>query len=310
MDHFDMSVWSFEKLAEIKWGVIGLMYRPVPCNYRVTKPAAAPAEPHWGEEPEAYGQSCPKYNFPIYSQQAEPQAPVLNPQSLVTAFAGPDSYSSFVQQEETETSPSMASLFSAEGTLLEREVEDDEEEEEEEEQEYQGVAKTVTQSSASILAQALQQDEEAVDPEAIHLESLQQEVSSEEGLVPLVQQSETVDGTKKTTVYGGEGEGSFELSNWNAEVWEMPHVGVHGETGICGKVYSGGAISLKGEPGSFSGHMIIEFWTRTGGGLANAAINIQGGKRGCTPLMFQRLIPGISLSTQRQGESLLDSTFS
>jgi len=27
MDHFDVSVWAFEKLADKKWGVIGLRYR-------------------------------------------------------------------------------------------------------------------------------------------------------------------------------------------------------------------------------------------------------------------------------------------
>jgi hypothetical protein len=27
MDHFDVSVWAFEKLADQKWGVIGIKYR-------------------------------------------------------------------------------------------------------------------------------------------------------------------------------------------------------------------------------------------------------------------------------------------
>lgn len=27
MDHFDVSVWAFEKLADKKWGVIGIKYR-------------------------------------------------------------------------------------------------------------------------------------------------------------------------------------------------------------------------------------------------------------------------------------------
>eukprot|EP01025_Chloroclados_australasicus_P008913 TRINITY_DN1330_c1_g1_i3.p3 TRINITY_DN1330_c1_g1~~TRINITY_DN1330_c1_g1_i3.p3 ORF type:complete len:109 (-),score=4.81 TRINITY_DN1330_c1_g1_i3:897-1223(-) len=35
--------------------------------------------------------------------------------------------------------------------------------------------------------------------------------------------------------------------------------------------------------------MMVEFWTRTVDGVANAAINIQGDSRGCHPLMFQKL---------------------
>lgn len=45
MDHFDLSVWAFEKLADKKWGVIGLKYRPVPCDYVPANPAPPIAEP-------------------------------------------------------------------------------------------------------------------------------------------------------------------------------------------------------------------------------------------------------------------------
>ncbi|GMH41640.1 hypothetical protein BSKO_09550 [Bryopsis sp. KO-2023] len=31
MDHLDLSVYTFDKLAERRWGVIGLLYRPVAC---------------------------------------------------------------------------------------------------------------------------------------------------------------------------------------------------------------------------------------------------------------------------------------
>lgn len=34
MDHFDLSVWAFEKLADRRWGVIGLEYRRVPCDFK------------------------------------------------------------------------------------------------------------------------------------------------------------------------------------------------------------------------------------------------------------------------------------
>lgn len=32
VEHLDISVWAFEKIAPTKWGVIGLKYRAVPCN--------------------------------------------------------------------------------------------------------------------------------------------------------------------------------------------------------------------------------------------------------------------------------------
>jgi hypothetical protein len=37
MDHFDVSVWAFEKLADTKWGVIGIKYRPGECLCSIAK---------------------------------------------------------------------------------------------------------------------------------------------------------------------------------------------------------------------------------------------------------------------------------
>lgn len=42
MDHFDLSMWAFEKLAPLRWGVIALKYRPVPCDHEPAKKAIAP----------------------------------------------------------------------------------------------------------------------------------------------------------------------------------------------------------------------------------------------------------------------------
>lgn len=39
MNHMDVSVWAFEKLADLKWGVIGIKYREVPCGTKPAKPA-------------------------------------------------------------------------------------------------------------------------------------------------------------------------------------------------------------------------------------------------------------------------------
>eukprot|EP01023_Acetabularia_acetabulum_P025053 TRINITY_DN2403_c0_g1_i1.p2 TRINITY_DN2403_c0_g1~~TRINITY_DN2403_c0_g1_i1.p2 ORF type:complete len:392 (-),score=82.38 TRINITY_DN2403_c0_g1_i1:2119-3294(-) len=185
MNHFDLSIWAYEKLAEHRWGVIGLKYREVPCDFQPAKVAPPPPEgPFWGEAPEAYGQSCPKYNFPVRGSTVSTEASA----TTVSALANPQA---------------------PQGT--------------------------------------------------------------------------------PTVLYGENGEGTFQLSNWNAEVWEVPGAGLNGGHGICGKVNPGGAISLQGGAGSFNGHMMVEFWTRTDEGVANAAINIQGDTLGCHPLMFQQL---------------------
>eukprot|EP01025_Chloroclados_australasicus_P032926 TRINITY_DN3344_c1_g1_i1.p1 TRINITY_DN3344_c1_g1~~TRINITY_DN3344_c1_g1_i1.p1 ORF type:complete len:430 (-),score=47.91 TRINITY_DN3344_c1_g1_i1:1535-2668(-) len=48
MDHLDLSIWAFEKLADPKWGVIGLKYREVPCDHKPEKQAPAPVTPFPG----------------------------------------------------------------------------------------------------------------------------------------------------------------------------------------------------------------------------------------------------------------------
>ncbi|GLC67580.1 atexp4 [Pleodorina starrii] len=44
MYHFDMSTWAFEKLAEDRWGVIGIITRSVACDYEPEKRAPVPPE--------------------------------------------------------------------------------------------------------------------------------------------------------------------------------------------------------------------------------------------------------------------------
>eukprot|EP00210_Caulerpa_lentillifera_P002459 g2357.t1 len=51
MDHLDLSIWAFEKLADMKWGVIGLKYRPVSCDFVPYKEAKAPPYPFQGVPP-------------------------------------------------------------------------------------------------------------------------------------------------------------------------------------------------------------------------------------------------------------------
>eukprot|EP01026_Neomeris_dumetosa_P053047 TRINITY_DN4730_c0_g1_i9.p1 TRINITY_DN4730_c0_g1~~TRINITY_DN4730_c0_g1_i9.p1 ORF type:complete len:413 (-),score=50.89 TRINITY_DN4730_c0_g1_i9:2292-3530(-) len=64
MDHLDISVWAFEKLAELRWGVIGLKYRQVSCDHKPDKVAPEPAHP-FSATPVIEGTTCPKYRFPL-----------------------------------------------------------------------------------------------------------------------------------------------------------------------------------------------------------------------------------------------------
>ncbi|KAL4440274.1 hypothetical protein ABPG75_003275 [Micractinium tetrahymenae] len=54
--HFDMSIWAFEKLADLKNGVAGIQFRRVPCGYRPSNPAPdGPTPMPASEQPKALG---------------------------------------------------------------------------------------------------------------------------------------------------------------------------------------------------------------------------------------------------------------
>ncbi|KXZ41810.1 hypothetical protein GPECTOR_276g724 [Gonium pectorale] len=55
MQHFDVSVFAFQKLADVKWGVIGIKYRRVPCDHQPYKKAYLPS----GATPAKDSQSPP-----------------------------------------------------------------------------------------------------------------------------------------------------------------------------------------------------------------------------------------------------------
>eukprot|EP01024_Parvocaulis_polyphysoides_P066410 TRINITY_DN7801_c0_g1_i1.p1 TRINITY_DN7801_c0_g1~~TRINITY_DN7801_c0_g1_i1.p1 ORF type:complete len:421 (-),score=52.50 TRINITY_DN7801_c0_g1_i1:270-1532(-) len=64
MDHLDLSVWTFEKLADTKWGVLGLQYQAVSCDHQPYKKAPEP-EQIFDPAPIPDGEVCPKGNFPL-----------------------------------------------------------------------------------------------------------------------------------------------------------------------------------------------------------------------------------------------------
>jgi len=101
MDHFDISVHAFEKLADMKWGVIGLKYRPVSCDHQPANPAPVPQNPWGGVAPPA-GASKPwpprfvstgsRAPAPVVQDQQDDAEKALEPEALepeVVAFAGP-----------------------------------------------------------------------------------------------------------------------------------------------------------------------------------------------------------------------------
>jgi hypothetical protein len=65
--HLDLSVWAYEKLAEKKWGVIGVSWRDVPCWYRPKSPAKQPGwaggaspQPWWMRRPDNWNRNRDK----------------------------------------------------------------------------------------------------------------------------------------------------------------------------------------------------------------------------------------------------------
>lgn len=48
-DHFDLSVWAFQKLTDMRWGVIPIQYRQVDCGTQPNKRAEGASFP--GEFP-------------------------------------------------------------------------------------------------------------------------------------------------------------------------------------------------------------------------------------------------------------------
>lgn len=76
VDHLDLSIWAFEKLADTKWGVIGLQYRQVPCGYAPERPAPPRANPFPGEGPEKYGaKPRPSINVQAFDDRSSSPSP-------------------------------------------------------------------------------------------------------------------------------------------------------------------------------------------------------------------------------------------
>ncbi|EFJ48836.1 hypothetical protein VOLCADRAFT_90501 [Volvox carteri f. nagariensis] len=69
MAHFDLSIWGFERLADTKWGVIGVQYRQVPCSYQPAKQAPAAQNPTPGEQPPSGGNSNVVRDWPEFDSR-------------------------------------------------------------------------------------------------------------------------------------------------------------------------------------------------------------------------------------------------
>lgn len=70
MDHFDLSVWTFEKLSERRWGVIGLQYREVPCDYKPENEAPPAKDPTPGVPPPSHAKR-PSWAKTVVNQEAD-----------------------------------------------------------------------------------------------------------------------------------------------------------------------------------------------------------------------------------------------
>lgn len=66
MYHLDLSVWAYERLAQKKWGVIGVEWRDVSCKYKPKSPAKLPwwskptPAPYWYKQPYGWSKNMDK----------------------------------------------------------------------------------------------------------------------------------------------------------------------------------------------------------------------------------------------------------
>eukprot|EP01023_Acetabularia_acetabulum_P058773 TRINITY_DN698_c0_g2_i1.p1 TRINITY_DN698_c0_g2~~TRINITY_DN698_c0_g2_i1.p1 ORF type:complete len:381 (-),score=77.62 TRINITY_DN698_c0_g2_i1:467-1609(-) len=183
MDHIDLSIWAFEKLAHPKWGVIGLKYRQVPCDVAVDKPALPAVTPFPGL-PAPEGETCPKGQWESMSQT--------------------------------------------------------------------NVVQPIVDYSGLVYADGIQ--------------------------------------------------GLWQFVNWNAEVFEIPQVGIRAGTAICGRLFPGGAISFAGPQGIFGGQVSLEFWMKGAQEqvIPDIDVNIGGESGQCTDVKVTELSPsGVSTGYTR-----------
>ncbi|CAG9467265.1 unnamed protein product [Pedinophyceae sp. YPF-701] len=107
MPHIDLSEYAFEKLAGKEWGVMGILFREVPCDHRPENPAPKPDnpapgiawEPHYAPNNCGAGEACTGYNpYHPYNPgdpnnvKNDPIAPTLyddGEEPAVQAFDGP-----------------------------------------------------------------------------------------------------------------------------------------------------------------------------------------------------------------------------
>eukprot|EP00879_Flechtneria_rotunda_P007961 GHRR01008341.1.p1 GENE.GHRR01008341.1~~GHRR01008341.1.p1 ORF type:complete len:252 (+),score=63.02 GHRR01008341.1:248-1003(+) len=75
MDHFDVSVWAFQKLTNMKWGVVPIQYRQVDCGQQPSKKADPNAATFPGEFP-PLSQADERSDFDYY--RYFPQGGYLN----------------------------------------------------------------------------------------------------------------------------------------------------------------------------------------------------------------------------------------
>lgn len=172
MDHLDLSIWAFEKLAPRDLGVIGLKYRPVPCDYQPNNPAPKPENPFPGVLPPPGAQK------PAWIQSTE----------------------------------------ASEGTNA-----------------------------------------------------------------PVATVSETVQ-----VFEGGGLDEKWRDESWNVEILDTQK-GAFGGEAICREISPGGGIRLASDRGTFSGHVSLEIWVKSGGSIPNVDMELSGSRGQCNALPLENL---------------------
>eukprot|EP01023_Acetabularia_acetabulum_P047057 TRINITY_DN4933_c0_g1_i7.p2 TRINITY_DN4933_c0_g1~~TRINITY_DN4933_c0_g1_i7.p2 ORF type:complete len:512 (+),score=93.05 TRINITY_DN4933_c0_g1_i7:72-1607(+) len=320
MDHLDISVWAFEKLAELKWGVIGLSYREVPCDYQPQKAAKAVASPYVAA-PRPEGVTCPRGNFPLRQQvmnvnTVRHQFAAMQ-EGIVTAFAASSDilYSSDKPEVVIDqvggsgvTWSNAESLFSHLGSQYD----------------------TADQHTADHFYQQIQEAEDADvqlnivtqdDTPPVTLSDVSEDESDEVSFARAsisaarsifvsnvdeqspyeIEEAATIDldsvdqdssliaSPEEVVLFQDGYNDQFKVLSFSADVWEAPGFGVNGGTALCSKLENGGKLQFYSFEDVFTRKRAVEFWLATEHGIPNIKVNVGRDGNSCQAQQIQSL---------------------
>eukprot|EP01025_Chloroclados_australasicus_P069772 TRINITY_DN989_c3_g1_i2.p1 TRINITY_DN989_c3_g1~~TRINITY_DN989_c3_g1_i2.p1 ORF type:complete len:495 (+),score=65.81 TRINITY_DN989_c3_g1_i2:121-1605(+) len=296
MDHLDLSVWAFEKLAELKWGVLGLQYRQVACDHTPYKAAPEPTEPY-PPSPVPEGTVCPKSNFPLKWNWQEVQQ-IYRKRIADTGngqFANPPTYDIYTydphQNYATDNyAHQQDSYYQYQGTY---EASPNYPDEQADAYDTYDAQSTVSDGKYPYYQQSIYEQEQ-VEESASLFNSIFN--------IPPIEPREPFPMEKPIFIdsFQNGWYGNGFLATWS----ETQGEGLNGQSAICATIQPLGFIGFKGEPGTIQGCVSLELWLKdtSSNNVPDIDIDIGGPSGFCDPVNFQSL----TASGQSDGFSRFD----